>query len=596
MSKFFTELTWNNINWGDSHNKVRRLQQRIFKASQSNDKSKMWHLQQSLIRSPHAKLIATQKVTTLNKGKNTPGVDGFIPTTPRMKLNLAKNLNLNGKASLVKRVWIPKSGKTENRPLGIPTIQDRAKQALAKLALEPEWEAKFEPNSYGFRPGRSCHDAIEAIFSNLHQKVDKLVYDADIRKCFDRIDHNALLMKVESFPLMERQIQAWLQAGVMEEYANTPRCSTMSTPQGGIISPLLANIALHGLEDHLLNIVSLKNFPKPHPLAANGTRAKRSALGVIRYADDFVLIHRNPEIMEKIINETKGWLANIGLEISEEKSNLRWASQSFNFLGFQIVLVTKQDQIRVKITPSKENVKKLTDKTRNIIQNNKSANSYSLIYLLRPVLIGWANYFCLCECKKTFNKVDNIVYNQLRAWVLRRATRKGRISTMTKYFIANRQYRFQNKTFKGNWIFSGSQSKGGKPVNVFLPKISWVSSKSHVKVRGTSSVYDGNHVYWAARNPRYSSLSTRVSNLFKRQLGKCSTCKRKFQLGDNMEVDHIKPRSIGGLDRYDNLQLLHRQCHIEKTAKDLGKSQDTCPEILQEPDEAKVSRPDLKTR
>jgi len=371
MSKFFTELTWNKINWGESYNEVRRFQRRIFKASLLGDKRKVWHLQQSLIRSPHAKLIAVQQVTTLNKGKNTPGVDGFIPTTSGMKLTLAKNLHLNGKASLVKRVGIPKPGKIEKRPLGIPVIQDKAKQALAKLALEPEWEAKFEPNSYGFRPGRSSHDAIEAIFNHLHYNVDKLVYDADLVKCFDRINHKALLDKTETFPLMERQIQAWLQAGIIDEYANLPKSSTMGTPQGGVISPLLSNIALHGLEEHLKDFVSSKDFPKPHSQAARGTRAKRTALGVIRYADDFVLIHRNPEIMEKVILETKKWLADIGLEISEEKSELRWASQSFKFLGFQIALVKKQDKFRVKVTPSKENVKRLTDKTRNIIQNNK---------------------------------------------------------------------------------------------------------------------------------------------------------------------------------------------------------------------------------
>lgn len=571
MSEFFTELTWNNIKWGNSYDEVRRLQRRIFKASQSNDIRKVRQLQQRLIRSSHAKLIATQQVTTLNKGKNTAGVDGIIPTTPSMKLDLAKNLHLNGKASFVKRVWIPKPGKTEKRPLGIPTINDRAKQALAKLALEPEWEAKFEINSYGFRPGRSCHDAIEAIYSNLHHKVDKLVYDADIRKCFDRIDHSALLAKMKTFPLMEKQIQAWLQAGIMEEYANTPKESTMGTPQGGVISPLLANIALHGFEDHLLNIVSSKEFPKPHPAAANGTQTKRKALGVIRYADDFVIIHRNPEIMEKIINESKSWLANIGLEISEEKSKLRRASESFTFLGFQISLVRKQENYRIKITPSKENVKRLMNKTRNIIQNNKSASSYQLIYLLRPILIGWGNYFCYSECTETFNKVDNLIYNQLRAWVLRRATRIGRISTMRKYFLEGREYKFQNKTYKPNWIFSGTKvSKDGKPVNVILPKISWISSKSYVKVKGNSSAYDGNHVYWAVRNSQYSSLSTRVNNLLKRQLGKCLACKKKFQLEDIMEVDHIIPRSKGGLDKYSNLQLLHRQCHIEKTAKDLG--------------------------
>nr|QWL15280.1 HNH endonuclease [Ulva lacinulata] len=570
MSKFFIELTWDDINWGDSYNKVRRYQRRIFKASKLGDTRKVIYLQQRLIRSPYAKLIAVQQVTTLNKGKNTAGVDGFVPTTPRMKLTLAKNLQLNGKASLVKRVWIPKPGKTEKRPLGIPTIQDRAKQALAKLALEPEWEAKFEPNSYGFRPGRSCHDAIEAIYINLRHKVDKLVYDADIRKCFDRIDHKALLIKINTFPLMEKQIKAWLQAGIMDEYANIPRSSTMGTPQGGIVSPLLANIALHGLEEHLKNYVSSKDFPKPHPTAARGTQTKRKALGVIRYADDFVLIHRNPEVMEKVIAETKNWLSNVGLEISEEKSKLRKASQSFKFLGFRITLVTKHDQIRVKINPSKENVKMLIDKTRNIIQNNKSASSYALIYLLRPVIIGWGNYFRYCECKETFNKVDNLIYNQLRAWVLRRSIRKGRISTMRTYFIPDREYKFQNKTFKANWIFTGSKtSNKGIPVNVHLPKISWISSESYAKVEGNSSVYDNNHVYWAKRNPRYSNLSTRVCNLLNRQNGKCATCKRKFQLGDNIEVDHIIPRSKGGLDRYENLQLLHRQCHTNKTAKDL---------------------------
>lgn len=571
MSKFFKELTWNDIKWGNSYKIIRRLQRRIFKASQENNKKLVRHLQQNLIRSPHAKLIAVHKVTTLNKGKNTPGVDGIIPTTPRMKLNLASNLHLNGKASLVKRVWIPKPGKTEKRPLGIPTIQDRAKQALAMLALEPEWEAKFEPNSYGFRPGRSCHDAIEAIFSNLRQKVNKLVFDADIRKCFDRIDHTALLDKLDSFPLMEKQINAWLKAGIMDEYANTPRESLMGTPQGGIISPLLSNIAFHGLEEHLLNYVSSRNFPKPHPNASTGTRTKRQALGIIRYADDLIIIHRNPEIMEKVIAETKNWLANVGLKISDDKSKLRWASQSFCYLGYQLTLVNKHGKFRMKITPSKESIKRLTNKTHNIIQNNKSASSYALIYLLRPVIIGWGNYFCYCECKETFKKIDNIIYNQLRAWVLRRAIRKNRTDTMEKYFIKNRIYKFQNRTYKANWIFSGQKiSKSGIPVNTFLPKLAWISSKSYAKVIGNASVYNGDHLYWATRNPKYSSLSMRVTNLYNRQLGKCTACNIKFQLGDHMEIDHIVPRSRGGLDKYSNLQLLHRQCHIEKTRKDLN--------------------------
>lgn len=510
MSKFKDELTWNKIDWGNSYNIVRRSQRRIFKASKLDDIRKVRQLQQRLIRSPHAKLIAVQQVTTLNKGKNTPGIDGFVPTSSSMKLTLAKNLQINGKAALVKRVWIPKSGKENKRPLGIPTIQDRAKQALAKLALEPEWEARFEPNSYGFRPGRRSHDAIEAIFLNLRNKANKFVYDVDIRKCFDRINHDALLAKLKTFPLMERQIIAWLKAGIMYEYANIPRENTMGTPQGGIISPLLANIALHGLEEHLKNYVSSRNFPKPYLNAARGAKTKRQALGVIRYADDFVIIHRNAEIMEKVILETKDWLANVGLEISPEKTKLRKASESFRFLGFQIILVSKQGQYRVKITPSKENVKRFTDKTHKIIQTNKSASSYGLIYLLRPVLIGWGNYFRYCECKETFKKVDNILYNQIRAWVFRRAIRQGRETVKQKYFPENRVYKFQNRTYKANWILNGARTlKGRKPRVTHLPKMTWIASEKYVKVKETASVYDSNHLYWAERSPRYSSLSTR---------------------------------------------------------------------------------------
>lgn len=588
MSKFLHELTWNKIDWGNSYQLVRRLQRRIFKASKTCDIRKVRYLQQRLIRSPHAKLIAVQQVTTLNKGKKTPGVDNFVATKPSLKLTLAKNLHLNGKASPVKRVCrcskaagIPKPGKIEKRPLGIPTIQDRAKQALAKFALEPEWEAKFEPNSYGFRPGRSCHDAIEAIFLNLRHKTDKPVYCADIRKCFDRIDHDALLDKLNTFPLMERQIYAWLKAGIMDEYVNgrnvhTPRDADRGTPQGGVISPLLANIALHGLEEHLKNYVSSRDFPKPRPNASRGAKTKRAALGIIRYAEDFVIIHENIEIMEKVVLETNEWLAGVGLELSQEKSELRKASQSFTFLGFQIILVIKQEQYRVKITPSKENIKRLTDKTRSIIQNNKSASAYALIYLLRPILIGWGNYFRYCECKETFNKVDNVIYNQIRAWVFRRAIRQGRRVVRQKYFPENRTYVFQNRKYKANWILNGTKClKDGKPHTTHLPKLAWISSEKHVKVIETASVYDGNHIYWSNRCPQYSSLSTRVKTLLKCQNGKCKACKKEFIIGDKMEVDHIIPRSKGGLDQYNNLQLLHRQCHINKTSLDLRSSSET---------------------
>jgi len=574
-NKYLNVLAWDKIVWSDSYNKVRRMQKRIYKASREDDKGKMIFLQKLLLRNPHAKLIAVQTVTTLNKGKKTAGMDGFIPTSDKEKLELAKSLALNGKANPVKRIWIPKPGKTEKRPLGMPTIRDRAKQALAKLAIEPQWEAKFEPNSYGFRPGRCSQDAIEAIFLNMHYDQDKYVFEADIRKCFDQIDHEALIKKLDTFPLMESQVAAWLKAGIFDEYASTPgesvSISTMGTPQGGVISPILANIALHGLEEHLSDFVSSRKMPKPHPKASKGKRAKRSALAFVRYADVFVILHRNLDILQLVIEETKSWIMGMGLSISEEKSTLKRASQTFKFIGFQIAYVKNRitNKFRVQITPSKENVIRVTTKVKTIIQRNKAASAYQLIGKIRPVILGWANYFQYCECKDTFSRVDNIIYQQIRAWVFRRAIRQGRCEVKDKYFPSGKTYRFQGRTYKSNWILNGTKKlANGSKVTICLPKISWVRSKKFVKIKGDASVYNGDEVYWALRTPRYSLLSTRVKNLLLRQRGKCTICKETFKEGDIMEVDHIIPQFKGGMDKYSNLQLVHRQCHVIKTRQD----------------------------
>lgn len=571
---YFDRLSWDEINWQQSYSKIRRIQRRIYKASQAKETKRVWFLQKQIFTSPHAKLIAVQMVTTLNKGKSTPGIDGYLPTSSKDKIKLAIQLEINGKANLIKRVWIPKPNKIENRPLGIPTIQDRAKQALCKLALEPEWEAHFEPNSYGFRPGRRPHDAIEAIFLNLRHNIDKLVFDADIKKCFDQINHDTLLNKLKTFPLMEKQIKAWLKAGIFDEFAssNKTHIPTEGTPQGGIISPLLCNIALHGIENHLIQVVENLDI-KPHLDAARGKQTKRAALGFIRYADDFVIIHRNPVIMNILIKETKEWLNQLNLKISPEKSKLRKASQSFQFLGFQIAYVFKDNKYRVKIVPSKQNCKAIIAKTKRCISNSKAASSYVLISKLRPILLGWGNYFKYCECSKTFQKIDNLIYQQLRAWVFRRATRQGRMIVKEKYFPKNRQYKFQERTYKANWILNGSQTskEDKKPKTLFLPKLSWIASEKYIKIKGAASVYNGDHLYWAKRTPIHSIYSTRVKNLLLKQQNKCNYCKEKFNVTDLMEVDHIIPKSKGGKDDYPNLQLLHTYCHKTKTKQDRTK-------------------------
>ena len=587
--KFFEGITWDKIVWKESYRKVRLIQTRIFKASQKNDRRVMWFLQKLLTRNPHAKLVAVHQVTTLNKGKTNSRVDdGYVVTTNEQKLNLARNLELNGKATTIKRVWIPRPGKEEKRLFGIPTIRDRAKQALCKLALEPEWEAKFEPNSYGFRPGRSVHDAIQAIFLHLHHQTDKYVYNADIRKCFNRINHEYLLNKLETFPLFQKQIWSWLKAGIIEEYANEIKASipSIGCPQGGIISPLLANIALHGLEEHLLEFVSTREMSKSHPNSSRGKCSKRSILGVIRYADDFVIIHHNLEMLTKIIGEVDRWLLKAGLGITDGKTKLRKASQSFQFLGFQIILVKRNGQYRAKITPAKANMINLARKTYKIIQNNRSASSYKLISLLRPVIIEWGNYFQYCECKIAFSKLDNVIYHQLRSWVFRRAIRIGKMKVKEKYFPAGRTYVYRGRLYKADWVLTGLEPSGKnrKPRTNYLPKLSWIQSMKYIKVQESRSIYDGNEIYWALRTDKHAILSTRVKNLLQKQKSYCNMCNVKFTPEDEIEVDHIVPLSHNGRDEYKNLQLLHRECRIRKTKKDLRVN---AKMSMQEPDEGK---------
>jgi RNA-directed DNA polymerase len=267
-------VDWVATDWRKAERSVYRLQKRIFKASSRGETQVVHNLQRKLMRSWAARMLAVRRVTQDNQGKKTAGVDGKLALTTPERIQLVEDLHPKSrqrrKPLPVRRVWIPKPGKQEKRPLGIPTIRDRAEQAFAKQALEPEWEAQFEPNSYGFRPGRSAHDAIGAIFNFLRYKP-KYVLDADIQGCFDHINHTALLRKLQTYPAMRRYIQGCLKAGVLEGQTFSP--TEEGTPQGGVISPLLANIALHGLETEISRECGLTSTMRPQ---------------VIRYADDFV--------------------------------------------------------------------------------------------------------------------------------------------------------------------------------------------------------------------------------------------------------------------------------------------------------------------
>lgn len=578
---FHSYPCWVSINWNVVTNRVTKIQRRIFKARREQNFKRLHWLQRVLIRSVCARLVSVRQVTTLNKGKRTAGFDRRIANTPESKLRLAQSLSLDGKALPIRRVWVPKPGKSEMRPLGIPIIMDRAKQMLGKLVLEPEWEAVFEPNSYGFRPGRSCLDSMEAIFLNLHHNIPKYVFDADISKCFDRIDHNALLQKLDTFPEMEHQVSAWLKSGVVENFAKSRAKlkdievvpTIAGTPQGGVISPLLANIALHGLESHLREMVGRR--PGPSGRANRGYNAKSKALGFVRYADDFVIIHDDLTILNECISETRKWLSGVGLEISEEKSAIRDVREGFLFLGFQVIMIRRRYgnwKYKVLIRPSTHSVKKLLDKLGLIIRRNKSSSSFDLIEKLRPVMVGWANYFRYSECASVFHKITHLIYLKLRSWVFRRGARTGRLALRAKYFPNKGTYFFEGKTRRGNWVFVGKKkSKDSNAIPHFLPYLTWVSSLKHVKVRSTESPYNTDSgIYWNNRMDKYSPFPSGTRYLLKVQRGKCTLCGEKFCIQDSVdwEIDHKVPRNEGGSNTYSNLQLVHKMCHINKTVED----------------------------
>jgi len=548
-------VEWKGINWRKLERMTFKLQKRIFQASERGDVKACRKLQKTLIRSWSAKCIAVRRVTQDNQGKNTAGVDGVKSLTPKQRTNLVGKLKLEGKAKPTRRVNIPKPGTTETRPLGIPTINDRALQALCKMALEPEWEAKFEPNSYGFRPGRSCHDAIGAIFNNIKQKA-KYVLDADIAKCFDRIDHKALLTKIATFPTMRQQVRTWLKAGYYDQGNLFP--TNEGTPQGGVISPLLANIALHGMEARVKQYAETLKGKK---------RDNRVALSLIRYADDFVIIHEDLNVVLECKEIIADWLSDMGLELKPSKTRLTHTlneidgNVGFEFLGFHIQQHKTGNYRCAKnphgtplgfstlITPSNAQVKSHLSKIAEVIDTHKTAPQATLISKLNPIIRGWSNYYSTVVSKKTFNNVDKLTYDKLRAWARRRGN--GTINK-DKYWrtVGDR-----------NWCFS---TENGWE----LKQHSDTPIVRHIQIKAVASPFDGNWTYWSKRRGEYPETPNRVASLIKRQKGICPHCGLYFTSTDIVEVDHIKPTSLGGKDTYDNLQLLHKHCHDTKTGTD----------------------------
>lgn len=592
MSAMYTSAhEWSTIHWAKAERVVFKLQKRIYRAKSRGDVKAVRRLQRLLVKSRSAKLLATRRVTQDNRGKRTAGIDGVKALHPAQRMHLADTLTLPAKASPTRRVWIPKPGTTERRPLGIPTMRDRAAQALLKLALEPEWEAAFEPNSYGFRPGRSSQDAIEAIHHVITFKP-RYVLDADIAKCFDRIDHAALLCKLDTTPTFRRAVRAWLKAGVMEGPELFP--TEEGTPQGGVISPLLANIALHGLETAIVSA-----FPKTRARTTNREQYRYRQEGwtpyIVRYADDFVVLHQDETVISQAKQVASNWLADMGLELKPSKTRVAHTlyehngeQPGFDFLGFRI----RQFPVGKRHTgtnrfgtplgyksitrPSPESQTRQRGHLRTLIRAHTGFSQDTVVGKLNPVITGWSHYYRSSAASRVFDKMDRVVWEQLWAWARRRHPNKGAYWRAERYWHPDSQ--------AGKWTF---HAKGG-PV---LKKHTDTTIQRHVKVQGNKSPFDGDWGYWAGRMGRHPELSDKVAMLLRRQKGKCPECGLYFKPDDVWETDHRTPTALGGTGKMENLQVIHGHCHDRKTARDgsLARVSVTTDQMAEEPCEVKAS-------
>lgn len=475
---------WDDIDWVTHKSHVKRLQERIFCATHNREWKQVKNLQKLLVRSYSAHVIVVRKVTQENHGKNTAGIDNFLCNTPRKRERLIQEIqHMNWqtyKCQPVKRVYIPKPNG-DQRPLGIPTIKDRVLQMLVKFALEPEWEAKFEPNSYGFRPGRRCQDAIRQIWETIKIRTNKntsaWILDADISKCFDNIQHEALLVHI---PVFKSVIRKWLKAGVVE--FGSFRQTKKGTPQGGIISPLLANIALDGME----RLFGMENS-KGSYLAPSQRRGKNRGVSLIRYADDFVVTAPSRAIIETyILPKLQGFLQVRGLQLNQIKTRIIHRTEGFDFLGFTIRQFEGKSRSICLAYPSKKSVKRHLTNIKEIISQMKASSAKELINRLNPVIRGWANYYRYSNAKRTFNAIDSYLWKSLWKWCIRRHSKKGINWIRKKYFrtIGTR-----------NWVFATNEGDA----LLFTAKFRAQSTR-YTKVKGNNSPYDPKlHKYWDQR-------------------------------------------------------------------------------------------------
>ena len=497
-------LDWHAIDWRATEETVRRLRQRIFTASQVGDLKRVRNLQKLMLRSRANTLLSVRRVTELNAGRKTSGVDGKVVLLPSSKAELVDWVQHNAgpwQARPVKRVYIPKAGGKQ-RPLGIPVIVDRVLQARVVNALEPEWEARFEPRSYGFRPGRGCHDAIDAIFHVARgaNPRRRWVLDADLAAAFDRIDHDHLLRQLGTFPA-RGLIADWLTAGVVEKGRFAP--TEEGTPQGGVVSPLLLNVALHGMEQAA--------GVRYQTAGAHTAATEPGSPVLIRYADDLVALCHTRDEAQQVKARLSGWLTPRGLTFNEDKTRIVTLDDGFDFLGFTV----RRQSGKLLIKPSKVALRRIRERLRTEMRALRGANAAMVLVRLNPIIRGWAAYYRTAVSSEAFSALDRHLWRLTYKWAKHGHPNKPKRWVVKRYFGAF------NKSRRDRWVF------GDRDSGAYRTKFAWTGIVRHRMVKGGSSPDDPALAqYWADRRrrgapPPMDQLSLR---LLKTQAGRCPSC------------------------------------------------------------------------